>query len=185
MKRSGNIWDLHPLVHPLPVRYQSATSPLPPKGENVPRRKRGQVWSTGYPFAVLCLVRSSQPNYGSEIHKAAICHQRGGLVAGDRKVLLVLVMPFCSALSIFTMRRHISADIKRLVLRPAVVSGYKYKKIQKNTGELQNASMLFIDAQETSYRSEQLMAVHVSSMVRHQYVCHLVTSLRLTTGRNS
>jgi hypothetical protein len=37
---SRNLWDLHPLGHPLPVRYQSATSPLPPKGEGIPRRKR-------------------------------------------------------------------------------------------------------------------------------------------------
>jgi hypothetical protein len=50
-----------------------------------------------------------------------VCYQRGGFVVGNRKVSLALVLPFCSALSIFTMRRHISADIKRLVLWLAVV----------------------------------------------------------------
>ena len=40
-------------------------------------------------------------------------------------------LPFCSALSIFSMRLHISADIKGLVLRLAVVHGHKYKEIPK------------------------------------------------------
>jgi hypothetical protein len=52
---------------------------------------------------------------------------------GNRKVSLELVLPFCSALSIFTMRRHISADIKRLVLW-LVVRRYKYEKIREITG---------------------------------------------------
>ena len=49
----------------------------------------------------------------------------GGLVVGNREVSLALV----SALSIFTMRRHMLADIKRLVLWLSVVHEYKYKKI--------------------------------------------------------
>jgi hypothetical protein len=77
----------------------------------------------------------------SEIHNAATRYQRSGLV------------PSCSALSIFAMRRHISAGIK----------SWCY----------------------SSLLSVQYMAVVVSSMVlRHQYICHLVTPSRLTIGRS-
>ena len=34
----------------------------------------------------------------------------------------------------YQMRRHISAELKKVALRLAVVKGYKYKKIRKITG---------------------------------------------------
>jgi hypothetical protein len=37
-------------------------------------------------------------------------------------------------MSCLTMRRHISAEIKRQVLRLAVVRSYKYKKVRELTG---------------------------------------------------
>jgi metal-sulfur cluster biosynthetic enzyme len=37
-------------------------------------------------------------------------------------------------MSCLTMRRHISVEIKRQVLRLAVVRGYKYKKVRELTG---------------------------------------------------
>ena len=43
-----------------------------------------------------------------------------------------VVLWYCK--TTITMRRHISRDIKRLVLRLATVRGYKYKKIREISG---------------------------------------------------
>jgi hypothetical protein len=94
------------------------------------RNHNDRPFRIGFPIAIcrcaeLCIIRDSRGR-----HMFSAWWACRGLVVGNRE------LSFCTALSIIAMiqRQHISAvtDSRRLVLlRLAIVRGYKYKMIQR------------------------------------------------------